>query len=72
MAGQIKKMIDKIIEARSQGDHFSCVSDKNQVDVEGIDPERYNENSEDYPWVMDDVRRIAKEMGVTCNEERKR
>jgi hypothetical protein len=33
--------------------------------LKGIDPEKYNDNSEDDPWVINNVRRIAKEMGVT-------
>lgn len=65
MAGKIKKMIDQIIETRSQGDPFLVLATKTKLMLKGIDPEKYNDNSEDYPWIMDDVRRIAREMGVT-------
>ncbi len=65
MAGQIKKMIDQIIETRSGGDPFLMLMTKTKLMLKGIDPEKYDDNSEDTPWVINDVKRIAQEMGVT-------
>jgi len=64
MAGQIKKMLDQIIETRSQGDSFLVLTTKTKLVLKGINPEKYDRNSEDNPWVINEVRRIAKEMGV--------
>lgn len=64
MAGQIKKMIDQIIETRSRGDPFLALTTKTKLILKGIDPERYDLNSEDNPSVINDVKRIAREMGV--------
>ena len=64
MAGQIKKMLDQIIETRSQGDSFLALTTKTKLVLKGVNPEKYDYNSEDNPWVINEVRRIAKEMGV--------
>ena len=64
MAGQIKKMLDQIIETRSQGDSFLALTTKTKLVLKGVNPEKYDYNSEDNPWVINDVKRIAKEMGV--------
>ena len=68
MAGQIKNMLDQIIETRSQGDSFLALTTKTKLVLKGINPDKYDCNSEDNPWVIKDVRRIAKELDVTLQE----
>lgn len=65
MAGQIKKMLDQIIESRSQGDSFLALTTKTKLIFKGVNPEKYDCNSEDDPLVMNKVRQIANELGVT-------
>ena len=65
MAGQIKKMLDQIIETRSQGDPFLALTTKTKLVLKGVNPEKYDVDSDDNPWVINEVRRIAKELGVT-------
>jgi hypothetical protein len=65
MAGQIKQMLDQIIETRSQGDSFLALTTKTKLVFKGIHPEKYDCNSEDDPLVINKVRQIALELGVT-------
>jgi hypothetical protein len=64
MAGQIKQMLDQIIESRSQGDPFLALTTKTKLVFKGINPEKYDGNSEDDPLVITKVRQIAAELGV--------
>jgi hypothetical protein len=69
MAGQIKKMLDQIIESRSGGDSFLALTTKTKMVMKGINPDKYDYNSPDNPLVIKDVRRIANELHVTLPEE---
>ena len=69
MAGQIKKMLDQIIETRSRGDAFIALTTKTKLAFKGINPDKYDYDSPDNPWVIKDVRRIAKELNVILQEE---
>ncbi|MBE7553361.1 MAG: hypothetical protein HS126_20000 [Anaerolineales bacterium] len=64
MAGQIKRMLDQIIETRSQGDSFLALTTKTKLVLKGINPEKYDYNSEDNPSVITKVTQIAKDLGV--------
>ena len=64
MAGQIKKLLDQIIETRSQGDTFLALTTKTKLVFKGINPEKYDCNSEDDPLIINKVRQIARELGV--------
>ena len=65
MAGQIKKMLDKIIEARSHGDRTIALTTKTKLVLKGINPEDYGSDSADDPEVISRVKQVAKELGVT-------
>lgn len=67
MAGQIKKMIDSIIQQRAKGDSIieNCIRAK--LAIKGIDPDVFNESSEDDPNIVSKLSAIAAEMGVTIN-----
>ncbi len=64
MAGQIKKMIDKIIIKKSGGNPSLIYSTKIKLLIKGIDPNAYNKRSEDDPVVLEKVKQFACELGV--------
>lgn len=65
MAGKIIKTIDKIIATRSSGSELVAKTIKTRLTIKGIDPDKYNSNSPDDPAVLNRLRDIAKEMGMT-------
>ena len=52
MAGQIKRMIDSIIEQRAKGSKVLEGVVKMKLILKGIDPKNYNETSPDDPVIM--------------------
>jgi len=64
MAGQIKKMIDKIIIKKSGGNPSLVYSTKIKLLMKGIDPNAYNKNSEDDPLVLEKMKQFARELEV--------
>ena len=52
MAGQIKKLIDNIVEQRSQGNKVLQGVVKMKLILKGIDPKNYTEASPDDPEVL--------------------
>ena len=70
MAGQIKKMLDQIIEIRSRDDAFIALTTTTKLALKGVNPERYDYNSKDDPQVINKVKQIARELGITLLEQR--
>lgn len=64
MAGQIIKMLNQIIESRSQGDSFLELTTKTKLILKGVNPEKFNCDSEDDPIIISKVKEVAKELGV--------
>jgi hypothetical protein len=69
MAGKIKKMIDQIIEGRSQGDPFLALTTKTKLLLKGINVEYYKDDTPDNLTVIKDLKRIARELNVTLQED---
>ncbi len=65
MAGKIKVMIEELIQVRTKGNPHMIAPLKIKLIMKGIDPEIYNEASEDNPVVIQRLQNIAKAMG--CN-----
>jgi len=65
MAGQIKKMLDLIIEERSQGNRTVALTTKTKLVMRGIHPDKYDSASEDDPKILAKIGEIANEFGVT-------
>ena len=65
MAGKIKKLIDYIIEQRSQGDSTIVNTTKTKMLLKGINPDLYNESSDDDPKIELRLKEIGKELGIT-------
>jgi len=65
MAGQIKCMIDALIEQRAKGDPLIRIMTKSKLLLRGVDPDRFNRNSADDPQVVATIRAIAAELGTS-------
>ncbi len=65
MTGQIKAMIDRVIEARSKGNPTIVQTTKTKLAIKGINPDNYTSSSPDDPAVLARLREIAAEMGIT-------
>lgn len=65
MAGQIKRMLDQIVEKRAKGNTLIANLTTTKLMLKGINPEKYNASSPDDPAVISRVRTVAKELGVS-------
>jgi hypothetical protein len=65
MAGQIKSMLQTIIEKRSRGNSTVALTTKTKFVLRGVNPDRFDAQSPDDPAVIAKVRAIAVEMGVS-------
>ncbi len=63
MAGKIKVMIEQLIQVRTKGNPHMVAPLKIKLIIKGIDPDLYNETSEDNPIVMQRLQSLAKTMG---------
>lgn len=64
MAGQIKQLIDKIVDARAKGNKVVEGSIKAKLCLKGIIVNKYTEFSQDDPVIIEKIRVIAKEFDV--------
>ena len=65
MAGQIKKMIDSILEQRSKGNQTLLLATKTKLILKGLNPDQFTASSGDDPAVLEKTRAIAAELGIT-------
>ena len=65
MAGQVRAMIDQIVEQRSKGNSVLATTTLTKLILKGLDPARYDANSPDYPIVIARLREVAAELNVT-------
>ena len=64
MAGQIKRLVDSVIEQRARGNPTIVLTTKTKLVLKGISVDRFSVDSPDDPAVIARVRAIAAEMGV--------
>jgi len=64
MAGQIKRMIDAIIEQRSHGNKVTALMTETKLLIRGIDPKCFHTLSPDDPEMMAKLKEVAANMGV--------
>lgn len=64
MAGQVKKMIDTIIQQRSQGNPAIASSTRIKLAIKGIDPKNFTETSTDDPVVLGKLQQLAQELSI--------
>ncbi len=62
MAGQIKKMIDRIVEQRSEGNKVLQGVVKMKLILKGIDPKNYTETSPDDQAVLGKLLDLMQEL----------
>jgi hypothetical protein len=62
MAGQIKRMIDTIIEQRAKGSKVLEGVVKTKLILKGIDPKSYTESSPDDPAIMSRLHELMSEL----------
>ena len=66
MAGQIKKLIDKIIDVKSGGNKTLVMTTKTKLVLKGVNPDNFTAASPDDPEIIDKLKQIAAQMGVQC------
>ncbi len=65
MAGQIKAMIDQIIQQRSKGNSVLASTTTTKLILQGIDPAKFTAASPDDPAVIAKLRQLASDLSVT-------
>lgn len=63
--GQIKVMIDQIIENRSKGNALLVSTTQTKLILKGFDPAKYDASSPDDPAVIARLRQVAADLNVT-------
>lgn len=64
MAGNVKRMIDLIIEQRSKGSPALIKLTKAKISLKGINPDKYTETSEDNPIAIEKLKALAEELNI--------
>jgi hypothetical protein len=64
MAGQIKKLIDSVVQARSKGNAALATITRAKLAFKGINPDKYTDNSPDDPAVLSKLQSIADELNI--------
>lgn len=64
MAGQIHRMIDTIIQKRSNGNETIAKTTKTKFILKGINPDKFNNASPDDQVIIDKLKLIANEFGI--------
>lgn len=67
MAGQAKKLIDKLVALRSKGDDTLIQTTVTKLILKGIDPNRFTAVMEDDPVVLAKIAAAAKDFGIALN-----
>jgi hypothetical protein len=66
MPGQIKRVIDAILEQRSKGNPTLLLTTKTKLTLKGLNPDRFTFASPDDEALLQKARAIAEELGVRC------
>ncbi|MBL8397943.1 MAG: hypothetical protein JNL84_07345 [Candidatus Accumulibacter sp.] len=64
MAGQVLRMIDKLVEARAKGNATVASTTRTKLLLKGIKVTNWTATSPDDPEMIAKIREVAKEMGV--------
>ncbi len=65
MAGQVKKIIDTIIQKRCSGNPALINTTKAKFMLKGINPDKYSAVSPDEPDIIEKLKNLAKELGIS-------
>lgn len=64
MAGQIKKMIDSILQQRAGSNPAIVQTTKAKFILRGINPDKFTDSSPDDPVLIEKIKGLAKEFNV--------
>jgi hypothetical protein len=64
MAGQVRKMLDRIVAERSKGDNVLGMLTRAKLILKGFDPDRFTAATQDDAGAIARVKQIARELGV--------
>jgi hypothetical protein len=64
MAGQIKKMLERIVDERGKGDPALMMITRAKLILKGFDPDRFTLATPDDVATITRIRQIAQELGV--------
>jgi hypothetical protein len=64
MAGKIKKMIDIIILENAKGNETLINLTKAKLTLKGINPKKFDVNTEDNPEIIEKLKIVANDMGI--------
>ena len=64
MTGEIKRMIDLIIEKRLNGNEVLKNTTRTKLIIKGFNPDRWTSQSEDDPAKIAELKQIARDMGI--------
>jgi hypothetical protein len=64
MPGEVKRIIDRIIEQRARGNDLLVHTTMAKLLFKGIDPSRYTNDTPDDPQILEQVKQIARDLGV--------
>lgn len=65
MAGEIKQMINRIIEQRSQGNPALVSSTRIKLVMKGIHPDKFDHQSANDPVILQKLETLVQELGLT-------
>ena len=64
MAGQVKTILDRIVDQRGKGDEVLAMLTRAKLILKGFDPARFTVTMPDDPATVARVRQVARELGV--------
>ena len=64
MAGQIKRMLERIVDERGKGNDVLRMLTRAKLILKGFDPARYTLTSPEDPATVARVKQVARELGV--------
>jgi len=65
MAGRAKRQLDQIVAAVSKGNATLSITIKTKLILKGLDPERFTAATPDDPAILDKIKKVAAEFGVS-------
>lgn len=63
MAGQIKRLIESLVETRSNGNPTIASFVRAHLKLKGVDPDRFGPDSFDDPAILAKLRQMANDFG---------
>lgn len=63
MAGEIKRMVDVIVQQRAHGDPLLERTTRTKLLIKGINPKRFTDTSEDDPIIIEKLKQLADVFG---------